>query len=241
MGWRLIGWAIASLIIGVAISILMAPDMPSPGEPDLGDLNVPQVKEGALLYDVLGTTKIASGTFLFYYGNRTVELREKIDTGWGSHEHITVGWDYYLTFAMGICLGPVDTLYTIFMGDDCVWQGELTRPESGGEKTIILSTIGSSTTFPSILAALSSIALWTSGLQESVIGTMTFYFGTDDQVPNAQITTDMAAGLTDMPKNLPYRNMCWAYLKDIYLGGYNRCPNFKFVIQKKLTSLPFDP
>ncbi|GAG70264.1 unnamed protein product, partial [marine sediment metagenome] len=87
-----------------------------------------------------------------------------------------------------------------------------------------------------IFAAIIAGLLW----GDLIIGTMTFYFGTDNQVPNEQITADMAAGLTTMSRNLPYRNMCWAFFKDIHLGRSNRCPNFKFILQKKL-SLSFDP
>jgi hypothetical protein len=240
MGWWFIAWIGLTLIAGVAIGVLMQPDIPSPGEPD-NELSVPQIKEGAPLYDILGTTKIASGTFLFYYNNHSIAIKEKVKTGFFSSKRVVVGYDYYLTWGYGLCLGPVDVLYTIYMDDDVVWSGELTRPVSGGEKTIFLYADGANedSWFSSMLAALIERI---GGIPNpfNCIGTLTFYFGTNDQAPNAQITSDMAAGLTSMPFNLAYRNMCWAYFYNFKIGGFNRCPNFKFVIHKK-PSQSFDP
>jgi len=46
-------------------------------------------------------------------------------------EEVTVGWAYYLTWLIGICMGPVDTLYAVYRGDEPVWSGEVTRPVAG--------------------------------------------------------------------------------------------------------------
>jgi len=97
-------------------------------------------------------------------------------------------------------MGPVDTLYTIYNGDDVVWSGELNRPVAGGEETIVLTGMGS----------------------------MTFYFGTDDQVANATIGSKLA----DSTLNTPYRHLCWAFFNDCCTGSRECIPTMKFVLRK---------
>lgn len=46
-------------------------------------------------------------------------------------EEVTVGYAYYLTWYIGICMGPVDTLYAVYRGDEAVWSGEVARPVAG--------------------------------------------------------------------------------------------------------------
>jgi len=88
----------------------------------------------------------------------------------------------------------------VFNGTDVVWAGELNRPESGGEETITLQDMGS----------------------------MTFYFGTDDQTANSVI----GSKLEDPTLNVPYRHLCWAFFNDCCIGKYTRMPTMKFVVGK---------
>lgn len=71
-----------------------------------------------------------------------------------------------------------------------------------------------------------------SGGQETIVlddmGSATFYFGTADQVANSKVG-DL---LGDATLNSPYRNMCWCFLDDCYIGQYNRAPTLKFILKK---------
>lgn len=145
--------------IGMGIELLSA-DRPSPGEPELGDLAVNMAKEGAILPDILGTPKL-NANILWSYGNRVKEVTEKQEggKGGGGGEEVVTGYKYYLTWIVGICIGPVDKLFTIYKNDEVVWHGELDRPASGGVETITLEGMGAAD----------------------------FYFGTDDHALNSYI------------------------------------------------------
>ena len=128
--------AAVGFVVGFGISLAMdalAPDMPSPGQPNLSELSLPTADEGLNIPDILGTTKLSGNTFQ-YFGNNTVEVTEEVETGGkggGDSETVTTGYKYYLSWAMGICLGPVDTLFSVYAGDSLVYEGDLPRPDSG--------------------------------------------------------------------------------------------------------------
>jgi len=208
-----IGWAFGApwlgLMIGMGVGAMvdpLTPDVPVPGMPELGNLNISTADEGPPIKDVLGTTKIASGNILWYGAQHVVEITEEVETGGkggGGTETVVTGYNYYVSWALGICMGPVDTLYTIYNGDDVVWSGELNRPLAGGEETIVLTDMGS----------------------------MTFYFGTDDQVANATLTSK----LEDATLSPAYRHQCYAFFNDCCTGQHERIPTMKFVLRKSPT------
>jgi len=135
--------AVAGFAIGMGIGLLMdalAPDVPSPGQPQLAELAFPSAVEGLNIPDVLGTTKL-SGNIFHYFGNRTVELTQEVEggKGTGGGEDVVTGYEYYLSWAMGICLGPIDKLHAVYAGDEVVWSGNLSRPISGDYEIISLT------------------------------------------------------------------------------------------------------
>jgi hypothetical protein len=113
------------------------------------------------------------------------------------------GYNYYMSWGIGICLGPVDELLTVFRNEDIVWSGNLVRPVSGGQETISIPGMG----------------------------TMIFFFGTDDQVADSTVGTIIG----DATLNTPYRGLCWAYFKDCFIGTYNRMPTMRFIVRKTPT------
>lgn len=205
--------AVYGAAIGFGIGTIVdpiTPDIPPPGKPQVGKLTITTADEGIAIADVLGTTKMV-GNILWYGNNRSRYVEQEQPEGKGGFFSSMVdtldptgenapGYHYYLTFAIGLSIGPVDTLYTVYKSDECVWEGELHIPESGGEETITLVDHG----------------------------TMTFYFGTTDQVAPAAMTS-----LLEDPTLSPnYRRLCYAFFNDKYLGQYNRCPVYKFVFKK---------
>ena len=71
-----------------------------------------------------------------------------------------------------------------------------------------------------------------SGGEETIVltemGSATFYFGTDDHALNAKV----GALIDDPALNIPYRNLCWCFFDDCFIGNYNRAPTMKFVVSK---------
>lgn len=150
--------------IGMGIGMMadpVQPDIPAPGQPDTAALSVNQVKEGALVTDVLGTTKItAAATYMWYGGQRMEEIVQEVEQpggkggGGGEATEQVVGYKYFLSWALGICKGPVDYCYAIDKVDLRVAQ--FFGPPGGGGGEVALTLGGG-------------------------LGSGTFFFGTDDQ------------------------------------------------------------
>jgi len=229
------------------------PDIPSPGEPTMNDLEMMSNQEGLPLPDILGTAK-TTGNLLFYGNNRMTEITENVDSGGGASggggggdEEVVTGQRYFLSWALAFCLGPVDTLYTVWADDEVVWSGELERTvATKGQVNIILMTgdrdkvsgfedeNGLVSPGEEFFEGRNSMA------DEGIIGVMTFYFGTADQEPDDLLGNlmqeegafDPADGYSDLDYHIPYRRQCYAYLHNCYIGSYNRCPTIKVVLRK---------
>jgi hypothetical protein len=229
----------------------LVPDRPTPGEP-MKDVEIMTNQEGMPLPDVLGTTKL-TGNLLWYGNNRMMNITEEVGSGgiFGGSEDVVTGYRYYLSWAMGICLGPVDTLYTIYKDDKVVWAGELNRPAQGWATLLLIED------YSIQLAATDSTGY---GINEYYVEQITlnayrsddsanilqgmcfFYFGTMDQPAHGTLGTQMlqAGSIPDLNYNIPYRGQCYAYFYDNMINTYNRCPTMKFVI-KKTPDCSFDP
>lgn len=60
------------------------------------------------------------------------------------------------------------------------------------------------------------------------MGVATFYFGTSDQAPNSVVGEIIDSDSL----NSPYRNFCWCFFDDCFIGEYNRCPTMRFIVRK---------
>lgn len=193
--------------IGYAIDPMKV-DVNQPGVP-LQQLQLPSNIIGSVIPDALGTVKIA-GTFLCFGQERAVPTYQKSGgKGGGGSSKVLTGYKYYMSWAQGLSRGPVDTLCAIYENnDELIWSGELNRPSTGGKETIVINNCG----------------------------TISFYFGTDDQAPNAT----MGKIIGDASLNSPLRGLCYAVFQNYYIGNYNRCPAMKFVFKKnnQLVNMP---
>ena len=200
VGFILGNWVglIYGAIIGFSLGSIVdpvKPDVKQPGAPAPQGLQIMTNVIGNPIFDVLGTAKI-TGQLLFFGKefNRPIWYRPARGV------RAISGYKYHASWALGICMGPVDCLYTVFRDQDPIWEGELTRPESGGEATI----------------------------QIEGGGTMVFYFGTDDQVPNINAGTL----IPDPTLNTGYRHLCWAFFDAFFMNEYNRMPSMSFIVRK---------
>lgn len=152
--------------IGFSIGMYLdpvTPDIPPPGAPLPAGAEIMLSTIGDPLPDLVGTAKI-TGHLLCYGKERTVSVmcETAVEGGKGGPpepDPYVCGYEYYMSWAVGLLAGPIDTLYTIYKGEDVVWEGELDIPVSGGQETIALEGMGSAI----------------------------FYFGTADQVVNSDV------------------------------------------------------
>ena len=144
---------------GMGFSAGMILDPITPDEPNLASPNPNEIimepQEGGIVAEVLGTASL-TGNLLMYGQERVENITETVETGkgGGSDQTVVTGYEYYMTWAVGICAGPINTLHCIYKGTDIVWEGSLDISYSiNGRTTVILDGMG----------------------------TCVFYFGTEDQ------------------------------------------------------------
>jgi len=188
-GGAMIGWQ-----IGFGLGSIIDPIKPD--QPPQEDFAINRAADGTPINDLLGSQRISSSNIFWECCERLVQAGGK-DKGKSDE---TQG--YFHSWALAICMGPVDTLFTVMVGDKVVWSGELNRPAAGGEETITLGGVMGNSQ-------------------------MTFYFGTDDQIANATL----GSNLTDPTLNPPYRGLCWAYFDDAFIGT-RAIPSMTFVLKK---------
>lgn len=165
-----LGFILMGATIGYGLGEMIDPtmaDTPSIGEPKISKLEVSTCEEGLPIPDALGTQKIV-GNIFWYANSRSVRVTEEVESGGkgggSSSETVTVGWKYYLTWAVGLVTGPIDEMFTVYRFDKPVWTGNSLRSAAvNGEVSITLEDMGS----------------------------MTLYFGTTDQLPNSLIGADV--------------------------------------------------
>lgn len=200
-GW-LLGAKLAAVgfVIGTAIDP-MTPDIKSVSP--VQDLQLPSNEIGNPIYDALGTVKVVGGQLLCHGQEKSYPQYVKTGGKGGSSKKQVTGYEYSASWAIGICLGPVDTLLTVFKdGEEVVWEGECVRPTPGlgGSEEILLNNMGA----------------------------MRFFFGTDDQEGNP----DVGEIIGDATLNIPWRGLCWAFFGENSLGSSNRIPTMSFVFRK---------
>jgi len=213
--------------IGMAVGGMIDPpsyDSPDAGQPELQDISITMASEGAVIPEVLGTTKI-TGNVLHYWGSRNTAHMAEHDG-----QEYESGRDYYLSWIQGICMGPVDTLYAIYLDENIVWYGEAARPENGQFETVLCQELDTRGEYDTETSSHTELTV-NSGL---TYGNLHFYFGTDNQEVNENIED------TGENRNIPYRGVCYAYFDDFQIGQYNRAPIVKFIVGK-YPELPFNP
>ncbi|MBU2548357.1 MAG: hypothetical protein KKB20_08115 [Proteobacteria bacterium] len=161
------------------------------GSPDLAEFSINTCEEGLPIPDVLGTTKI-TGNIIWHCCERAEAIVEQREVGTGGGggkggggegggtavESVTVGYKYYMTWAVAVCLGPVDTLHAIYKNDDIAYEGPYERADAEGQS-----------------------AAW---LAFNDFGTFTFYYGTDDQDAEPHLVQHVGADLNPPMRGLCY-------------------------------------
>ncbi len=141
--------------LGLGAGMVIDPIEPDIAKPEPAQLSVPTAVEGAPIPDVLGISQL-SGNFIWYCCPKSKAIKEEGGKGGGGD--VVVGYKYYLSFAIGLCRGPVDTLYCIYDGDELLWEGPLSLSDAtNGQVTISIENRG----------------------------VINFYFGTQNQTPNS--------------------------------------------------------
>lgn len=208
--------AVIGFGLGMGIGMMMdplEPDAPdTPGQGQIQKMDIPTADYGDPLPDFIGTVKIA-GNIIHSWGHRVVEITEQQSTPGGKAgggeqtQTVVVGYEHHLSWLHAFSYGPdpVDTLWTVLFDEKPVWFGELTDDDGDGEETVQLGDASGEN-----------------------LGSMTFYFGTSNQTPNAK-----AGAQLDNPSiHTAYRGLCYAMFDDVMIGSYARSPSIKIIVSK---------
>jgi hypothetical protein len=125
---------------------------------------------------------------------------------------ITTGYNYFGSYAIAICMGPVKTLHSIANGETIIFEGPIDSSSADSDGKTTLTT---------------------------TIGNIDFYWGFDDQNVNAELDAveiDYGSGSesVDMPA---YRRVCYAVCHEIAFGQQVTPPTLQFDIVTETSGL----
>jgi hypothetical protein len=209
-------WWVALLWqIGLTIAydlIRPKPSFDSPEPAGIGNFKLPTIGEGRVIPIVWGTCKIP-GPMVTWYGDlEVVTMKEWVQTGLFTGQHVTTGYRYYLGMQLTLCSGEIDEVLEIRF-DDKVPGGTTITPGTH------YSTVG-----------IDAMDLFGGDDQDGgVAGTVRVYHGTTTQDPDDYLEDQLGF---DLPA---WRGICFAVFDHVYLGTspyikdvslvVRRCPN----------------
>jgi hypothetical protein len=175
------------------MSILAAPTPPANASRRMSN-------SARIASNVLGTpwptlwgTRDLSGTLIEWTNHR---YNSSGSSGKGGGV-VAAGERDYRTFALGLCLGPVDSINAIWYDNQLIWTGNV--------------SIASAATEATATQGIGSVILTVEGTSGMARGTVCFYFGLDTQTQDPVL----AQFIPDAPF---YRGMCYAVFHGDRMG-----------------------
>jgi hypothetical protein len=211
--------AAIGIAIGAAAGYLVDPaKVSSPGAPDTQEFSFTTSREGLVIPDVLGTSKM-TGNLLFYFENESEEQTESQGGKGGGGSEVVTGYKYYLSWLVGICLGEVDAVLSLFQEQDCIWSGIAENPGDGSPVDITVEGFGR----------------------------VKFYFGTDNQNEITKIGEFIEDDTLNVPyRHLAYAYFKGCYVGEanrcptMYFV-VSKMPQFSFNTNFQIKGLEYNP
>mgnify|MGYP003634839679 CR=1 FL=1 len=200
------------LALFVAVELLRPkPEIEGAKPAGLGDFQFPTASEGRVVPIFWGTVRI-DGPNVVWYGDLIQEaIVEKQKTGMFSSQQVTTGHRYKVGMQFAICLGEVDKIIGMWIGDDKVWTGSVTH---GNTFTI---------DEPELFGGEDKG-------QGGFLGEIEFFSGTTTQTASTYLSTHQQQG-GDTPA---YRGYCYLAPASIpfYVGNTTSLKPWKFEVQR---------
>jgi hypothetical protein len=125
----ILNYLLITLISAIIFSLLIPPpNIENARAAEFDDDAFPKATENSPIPYLIGKARMDSPNTLFAGNFRAVPIKKKIKTGLFSSKKIIVGYKYYLTIDLGLCLGGDVgvTLHAIYIDDAEVWSGTRT-------------------------------------------------------------------------------------------------------------------
>jgi len=202
--------ALAMMVISTVVSAMLAPK-PKDAEPSsLGEFQVPTAEEGRPLTMVLGTCK-NKGPNITWWGALRTEAIKRVSNAMTGHR-TTIGYRYHMGMQHALALGPIDELVDIVVGDKSLKDAgasiTTTSADGGADVTINL---------PEIFGGEEK--------EGGLGGTLRFYFGSAAQGSDPYLSSKFGSPAP------AWRGICYAVLKDFYLGTSNYPKEWAWVLR----------
>ena len=211
MFWLTIALFAASLILSEVLA--PKPDNERQRPAGLGDFNFPTATEGRAVPLIWGTVKLDGPNVVWYGDLRQRAVKDRVKTGLFSSTEITTGYLYFIGIQFGLCRGQVDSLLRVWIGDDVVYDTEI----SSGSFEI---------DEPKLFGGI------TLG-QGGVSGTVSFFNGAPDQTASSYISQFQQQG-GDTPT---YHGTCYCVFEHGYIGNSTSIKPWAFEVRR----LPLGP
>ncbi|MCK5017620.1 MAG: hypothetical protein KAS32_11190 [Candidatus Peribacteraceae bacterium] len=95
------------------------PKMEDVRAPNLNDFKFPTATEGRIIPLVWGTDKVNAPNVMWYGDYAAYPIKEKVKVNMFNSKNFIKGYQFYIGFQMGICVGPA-ILRKIWVGDTLV-------------------------------------------------------------------------------------------------------------------------
>lgn len=205
-----------------ALSALLAPkpDTEAARPAGLGDFQFPTATEGRALPIVWGTVEVRAPNVV-WYGDLTVdEITEEVKTGLFSSDDVVVGFSYSVGMDFALCVGQVDAITRVEVGDRVVFSGSVAGTAQGG------TSIGINA--PNLFGG--------EGKGGGVVGTLRFYGGHPDQLEDSYL-----AGVVDSTLLPGYNDICHAVWRGGEIGESTSIKPWAFRVERFPNNLGLTP
>ena len=212
--------AFAMLVVSTVVSAVLAPK-PKDAEPSsLGEFQVPTAEEGRPHGIILGTCKVKAPNITWWGALRTEAIKRVANTLTGSRT--TIGYKYRLGMQQCLGIGPIDELVDIVVGGKSLKDSGTTIPGSyaaaGTDLTVNL---------PDLFGG--------DEREGGLAGAIRFYFGSNTQDADPYLAVQFGSPAP------AWRGICYAVLKDFYLGTSNYPKEWAWVLRSCPCPDGFDP
>jgi len=192
----------ATFFMVVATAIAPAPDRPEDKKAStLGDVDAPTISEGSSVPVVIGSVLTGKQNVSWFGGLRSDPITQ---------QGVVTGHRYYITAQLSICHGPIDDIREVRLEDTVIPAANAPRTATTDYWDYLIDA-------PTLLGG--------EDQEGGISGRMRLYRGTLTQVSDIEIATLVGESLP------AYRGICYAVLREVYLGTSARLKGLSFIVE----------
>ncbi len=231
------------ILINIALSLILYAIRPKVELDDKpGDFRPPAPREGEPIPVVFGTVKVSPS--VTWFGDVEAKRVEKtVSSFFGLlKDDVPLGWAYFAGMQLVICHGPIDRLLDVHIGE---WnlKRRVAVPRPGSESTAVRRNWRQPPppNVPFDASVTGDPTQWLINMPDlfggpeeggGIVGLVDIHWGSENQGQNDYLALRWG------PDILPqYRGLCYAVLRQVYLGKSAQPQPWHFIVQRVPTLL----